>query len=268
MGSRFHDFAENLFKLIDYDALDDAKSYEEVRRIFMLTKNKIKLPRSIATYAHAQCLFETGRVMEMKSLDQLQYFKPRAIENKYVTKVWDDHTFSGIIDRIDNTLDGGIALIEYKLSRRLNAASVFKQLTFYAILLEYLGGFPPVTHLVGYSPIDNQLVQDKLTPRRRKSVEKRIRKMIEEVENGIFNRKETPFCLNCNYLDDCDYCNIDLDDIIKLLGESAWTAVEMARHFDAKQTLIQDYFDLLWDEERVNVAKKGRSSYYWMKTED
>lgn len=270
MGSAFHDYADGLFRLLDYDDLATVGKKSDIEEIFLEAAVQIEAPAAIAHLVKNFVDFEVQRYQTFTEsyTDPIRLYKPLHLEQKLVAlESYPDIDLVGIIDRMDLLERGTMALIEYK-SGNLNEKRVERELLFYTILVEKCNeindtDFPRVSHLVGYSPAGNKTFVTEVKERKKKTVEKRILRMYREVTDGIFEAKENPFCGTCRGVDICMDSDVEVETIFQLCSEAAYTAQEIAIILSDRASNIKAMLSDLALEGKVKRAVKGNKTYWY-----
>jgi len=274
IGSSFHNFADEFFRVVDYEELGEAADLREIREVFLDTTRFIQAPAALENLVENFLEFESQRYLDMKGEhdDPIKYYKPYMLENKIeVLNAFRDEGIRidmvGIIDRVDLLYTGTIALIEYK-SGNLNEKRVERELLFYTLLLEkaneYKGGsFPEVTHLVGYSPRENDLVVLPMKKKKKDTVQRRIIKMAQDVMDGIFPCKENIFCPSCAGAEPCLESTVDKQMLLELCSQAAYSEGELALILETRPSTVKGMLSDLYLDGKVQRAFKGNKTYWW-----
>ena len=270
LGSSFHDFAKLLIQSLNYNLLYEVESKNQVRNILTEASMRIEAPSGLQNPIENFLTFETDRFWSLHENpdlydDPVKYYTPVfAEEYMKVDGVFQDVTLSGILDRGDLTANKGIALIEYKLSQKLNAQRLQKELMFYSILYEEANLYEyPVTDLVAYTPVTNDYVWIEMDHKKQDTVRKRIQMMIDDTE---FICKESIFCSGCVGADICLNMELDPGVIVEFLSESdlAYSTTEVAKAVNIRRNLVKATLSDLYIAGKVKKSMKGRTAYWWV----
>jgi len=268
MGTYFHDFAEDFFKAFDYSELNELHTQKEFYTNLTYVKERIKFPKIIDKYVDNFVRFEGNRMARLraKHLSLYDHHKPIFLEDRFTSEpIWKDLVVYGIIDRGDPMpFRNGMALIEYKLSQKINHDSVVKQDAFYKLVLDNCPdtNFPTVTDFVGYSAINNAVIHEEFTQKREDWVMKKLKEMYNDIKSGTFQRNSTMFCENCNGIELCDSPSINDEVLLGLLTDCEYRAIDLGRLMDVPQWKVEESLDFLVHVGKLTNCKKGRSTYY------
>ncbi len=266
IGTAFHDFADDFFQTLDFELLRGVKDRHDIKRIFMAHVSAIEVPRYIEKRVENFIEFEVQRFLDMQDLDDpVKYYKPFLLEEKVVVEnAIEDITLSGIIDRMDLTSEGTLALIEYKTSPRIHDR-VEKELLFYTILLEASErDFPPITHLVAYSPTTNDLRIWEISKRKKSNLKKKIIKVAKGITSREFIPKESPLCSNCGFLELCLNATLQREEVLYLLTDAAYSITELTIALDCSRGLIRGLLYDLRTDGIVDSGFDGNVEYWWV----
>ena len=279
IGSAFHDYADSFMTLLSYEELREADDPGIIHDIYEECAVGIETPKAIEKYAQNFREFEYKRFLGFISEyeDPVTWYEPLHIENKFVVlnafRETDLHIdLSGIIDRIDPTRVEdrevkSIALIEYKTGN-LSKVSLDKELPFYHLLVDrctkYTSTkFPPVSHLVAYSPVLDDTYIQLADLRKVARVANRLMKMTEDVQRGYFPHKENMFCHSCAGLEACMESDITREMILEMCESAAYTSTELGAILDTRPSTVKAILSDMQLEGLVNRSYKGNTEYWW-----
>jgi len=266
IGTAFHNFADAFFQTLDFESLRGVKDYHGIKKIFMSHVSAIEVPRYIEKRVENFIEFEIQRFLDMQDLDDpVKYYTPFLLEEKIVVEnAIDNITLSGIIDRVDLTSEGTLALIEYKTSPKIHDR-VEKELLFYMHLIEASGrDYPPITHLVAYSPTTNDVRIWEISKRKKTNLRKKIIKVAKGITSREFIPKESPLCAMCPFLELCLNATLQREEVLELLTDEAYSITELTIVLDCSRGLIRGLLYDLRTDGIVDSGFDGNVEYWWV----
>ena len=265
-GTAFHNFADDFFQTLSFEALRGLKDRDAITKVFTSCADAIDTPQYIKKFANNFVQYEIQRFLDMQNLDDpVKYFKPFLLEEKVVVEnAIEDITLSGIVDRVDLTSQGTLALIEYKTSPRIHDR-VEKELLFYTLLLEASDrDYPPITHLVAYSPIVNDARIWEINKRKKTNLKKKIVKVAKAITAREFIPKESPLCATCSFLELCLNATLQREEVLTLLTDEAYSITELTIALDCSRGLIRGLLYDMRTDGIVDSGFDGKTEYWWV----
>ncbi len=265
-GTAFHNFADDLFQTLSFESLRGLKDRDDVAKVFISCADAIDVPKFLDKIVKNFVQYEIQRFLDMQGLDDpVKYYKPFLLEEKVVVEnAIENITLSGIIDRVDLTSQGTLALIEYKTSPRLHDR-IEKELLFYTLLLEASGrDYPPITHLVAYSPIINGARIWEINKRKKTNLRKKIVKVSKAIIAREFIPKESPLCATCSFLELCLNATLQREEVLTLLTDEAYSITELTIALDCSRGLIRGLLYDMRTDGIVDSGFDGNTEYWWV----
>lgn len=215
IGTMFHDFADDFFKRMDYDKLAMIEEYVPAYRL-MMGYIPNDTPILVRPFCETFVEFEARRwehAFDMFQEEAIEFYQPIDTENKLRSGV---EKLSGIIDRVDRLLTGGLVVIEYKTGQSFREDDLRRELAFYTILLTVTNYYDEdeITHWAVYNPRLKKILFEEIKPGVISITWRRIRQLRRAIENEDFPARPGFGCFYCGYADICPEVSPEIREVL------------------------------------------------------
>jgi len=195
IGANFHVTVSEFFKKIDVEECKDM-TYNELVEHFM---NLLKPAFTPTTkYLTKFALNEAKRFTSLRATNSLALFKPYMTEQEFVCH---DLELVGIVDRIDQLIDGTLKIYEYK-AKVSNWSNIRLELAFYYLLC-VCALKQKVFQTAVYEYLKGEETLVRIDMKTFEFLKQKIESLRKAQKKHWFPRKVSDNCLTCLFLEVC-----------------------------------------------------------------